>query len=105
MLRITEVLNRLSHHLTAWLEGRAGRVRAAGAPPLGCLPRDAFLSSKLGPKLNQQLKDVLSICGGERTWRFFVGCGDAPGWLRGEIELWACLASAAGQMQLHGPSR
>lgn len=70
VLRITEALNRLSPHLAAWLEGRSGRVHAAGSPPLGCLPRDAFLSSKLGPKLNQQLKDVLSICGGE--WP--VGC-------------------------------
>ncbi|KAL4436702.1 hypothetical protein ABPG75_003841 [Micractinium tetrahymenae] len=64
VLRVAEAVNRLAPHLGAWLEGRAGRARRSGAPPPGHLPRDAFLSSKLAPKLNQQLKDVLSICGG-----------------------------------------
>ncbi|KAL4435190.1 hypothetical protein ABPG77_001872 [Micractinium sp. CCAP 211/92] len=64
VLRITEAVNRLAPHLRAWLEGRAGRARSSGSAPPGHLPRDAFLSSKLAPKLNQQLKDVLSICGG-----------------------------------------
>ncbi|PSC70280.1 E3 ubiquitin-ligase UPL3-like isoform A [Micractinium conductrix] len=64
VLRVADSVNRLSPHLAAWLEGRAGRVRGRGVPPPGHLPRDAFLSAKLAPKLNQQLKDVLSICGG-----------------------------------------
>lgn len=65
MLRVVEAINRLAPHLTSWLEGRQGRLLAADTPPPGSLPRDAFLSAKLAPKLNQQLKDVLSICGGE----------------------------------------
>lgn len=65
VLRVVEGVNRLAPHLSAWLEGHAGRVRAADAPPPGHLARDAFLSSKLAPKLGQQLKDVLAICGGE----------------------------------------
>lgn len=39
-------------------------MRAQGATVLGCVPHDQFLSAKLAPKLSQQLKDVLSICGG-----------------------------------------
>lgn len=97
VLRALEALNRLAPHLSAWLDGRAGRLRggasatagrAAGAAagagagevaPWGHLPRDAFLSPKLAPKLNQQLKDVLSICGG--GWASVP----APAWL---LALW-----------------
>jgi E3 ubiquitin-protein ligase TRIP12 len=64
VLRVAEAVNRLAPHLSSWLEGLAGRVVRADAPPPGHLPRDAFLSAKLAPKLGQQLKDVLSICGG-----------------------------------------
>jgi E3 ubiquitin-protein ligase TRIP12 len=66
VLRLAERLNRLAPHLAAWQAGRRGKLLPAGLPPPGHLPRDAFLSAKLSPKLSQQLKDVLSICGGGR---------------------------------------
>eukprot|EP00887_Chlorella_sp_A99_P008099 scaffold12.g8099.t1 len=64
VLRSLEALNRLAPHLWAWLEARGGAARPPGAPLPGYLNRDAFVSSKLATKLGQQLKDVLSICGG-----------------------------------------
>lgn len=60
-----EALNRLTPHLLAALDGRRGRPRSASASgPPGHVPREAFISGRLGPKLSQQLKDVISICGG-----------------------------------------
>jgi E3 ubiquitin-protein ligase TRIP12 len=44
--------------------GIAAVQAAAGQMALAHVPRDEFISSKLGNKLAQQLKDVLSICGG-----------------------------------------
>ncbi|KAF6266557.1 hypothetical protein COO60DRAFT_1697133 [Scenedesmus sp. NREL 46B-D3] len=44
--------------------GIAAVQAAAGQMALAHVPRDEFVSSKLGNKLAQQLKDVLSICGG-----------------------------------------
>jgi E3 ubiquitin-protein ligase TRIP12 len=44
--------------------GIAAGQAAAGQMALAHVPRDEFISSKLGNKLAQQLKDVLSICGG-----------------------------------------
>jgi E3 ubiquitin-protein ligase TRIP12 len=64
VLRVVEAVNRLAPQLVAALAGRAGAARDASAPPPGHVPRDAFVSGRLGPKLAAQLKDVLSICGG-----------------------------------------
>lgn len=46
------------------------------AGPLGRLPREEFVNQKLGSKVGQQLKDVLSICGGSMPhWvAQLIGC-------------------------------
>jgi E3 ubiquitin-protein ligase TRIP12 len=41
-----------------------GRSHSHSLIPIGHIPAPFFISSKLSTKLNQQLKDVLSICGG-----------------------------------------
>lgn len=41
-----------------------GDGAASAAAPEGRVPREEFVNQKLGSKLAQQLKDVLSICGG-----------------------------------------
>jgi len=65
LLCIIEALNRLTPHLLSSLDGRLGSVRSSSTatPPPGHISRDAFISSRLGPKLSQQMKDVVSICG------------------------------------------
>lgn len=59
-----EMLNRLAQHLHAALEAHKGRTVPTTALAPGHVPREAFVSGRLGPKLSQQLKDVISICGG-----------------------------------------
>lgn len=64
VLTLLESVNRLAQHLNSALEGRQGRtVPFSGLAP-GHVPREVFISGRLGPKLAQQLKDVISICGG-----------------------------------------
>ena len=74
---------RLTPHLQSYLDGRQGTARPAAAPAPGNVPRDVFVSAKLAPKLGQQLKDVISICGGSlpswwalcwRLWCSFPKC-------------------------------
>jgi E3 ubiquitin-protein ligase TRIP12 len=64
VLNLLESVNRLAQHLSAALEGRQGKTSPSSALVPGHVPREVFISGRLGPKLAQQLKDVISICGG-----------------------------------------
>jgi len=85
LLQLLEALNRLGPRVEATLGGGAaagtpaassaaqaavGRACISSSEPdavqrsPGHVPREEFISSKLGSKLSQQLKDVLAICGG-----------------------------------------
>jgi E3 ubiquitin-protein ligase TRIP12 len=84
LLQLLEVLNRLAPRLLAsqelqlptgspagWTADEGGETvgiaavqSKAGQMALAHVGRDEFINSKLGNKLAQQLKDVLSICGG-----------------------------------------
>jgi len=63
VLRLLDSLNRHRLRLLSQIEPAAGKAASPGMP-LGYIPRDAFISRNLSPKLRQQLQDVLSICGG-----------------------------------------
>ncbi|KAK9826455.1 hypothetical protein WJX81_000175 [Elliptochloris bilobata] len=61
LLKLLEALRRLAPHLAAHEAGAQGRLlRSSNAVVIG---REEFVSAKLAPKLAQQLKDVLAICG------------------------------------------
>ena len=64
VLTLLEAVNRLAQHLHAALEGCQGKTVPSSALSPGHVPREVFTSGRLGPKLAQQLKDVISICGG-----------------------------------------
>jgi len=64
VLTVLESLNRLTQHLNSALDSRHGRTVPFSAVAPGHVPREVFISGRLGPKLAQQLKDVISICGG-----------------------------------------
>lgn len=66
LMKILEALNRHTPRLWTSLELSASSPQRAPSHEdvHGHVPREDFLSSKLGAKLAQQLKDVLSICGG-----------------------------------------
>jgi E3 ubiquitin-protein ligase TRIP12 len=63
LLQLLEAVNRLGPRLASSMR-QSSASAAAGGLAHGRVPRDDFTSSKLGSKLSQQLKDVLSICGG-----------------------------------------
>lgn len=73
LLQLLEAINRLGGRI-AMTAQPAASVQAAGATCKarqvegddvpGRMPREEFVNQKLGSKLGQQLKDVLSICGG-----------------------------------------
>lgn len=65
VLHTLETINRMAPRLLTVLETRRGHSsndKDVLSP--GHIPREAFVSSRLVPKLSQQLKDVISICGG-----------------------------------------
>ncbi|GLI65665.1 hypothetical protein VaNZ11_009269, partial [Volvox africanus] len=68
LLALLEAVNRLGPRACAELDAvGAGGPEEDSAGPLEAVrhvPRDEFVSAKLSSKLGQQLKDVLSICGG-----------------------------------------
>jgi E3 ubiquitin-protein ligase TRIP12 len=64
VLTLLESVNRLVQHLNSALEGRQGKTIPSTALVPGHVAREVFISGRLGPKLAQQLKDVISICGG-----------------------------------------
>ncbi|KAG2490174.1 hypothetical protein HYH03_011304 [Edaphochlamys debaryana] len=68
LLALLESTNRLGARACAELAAQgAGGPEEAGAGPLESVRhvgRDEFVSAKMSSKLGQQLKDVLSICGG-----------------------------------------
>lgn len=74
-LQLLEAINRMGHRLVVSpSESNSQEADTSAntcststitpAPLCGRIPRDDFISSKLGSKLGQQLKDVLAICGG-----------------------------------------
>lgn len=75
LLQLLEAISRLGPRAAACLEladlsggsssgGGGGLQLALQRLALAGVPREEWVSSKLGSKLGQQLKDVLSICGG-----------------------------------------
>eukprot|EP00798_Chlamydomonas_sp_ICE-L_P007521 gene7521-668_t len=65
VLQMLEKLNRLGPRLSAAFAADSDGLPSNASTLLlhGHIPRECFLSSKLSPKLSQQLKDVLAICG------------------------------------------
>ena len=64
VLSLLEALNRLALHLKAALQSHHGTPLPPSALHPGHASREVFVNGRLGTKLSQQLKDVLSICGG-----------------------------------------
>ena len=64
ILSLLEAINRLANHLHVALEGRKGKIISPSAVSPGHVSRETFINGRLAPKLAQQLKDVVSICGG-----------------------------------------
>ncbi|KAL3152604.1 hypothetical protein ABBQ32_001622 [Trebouxia sp. C0010 RCD-2024] len=64
VLKILECINRCGTHLASYEEGLKGRTDTSKKlVKHNQVAREAFTSNKLAPKLAQQLKDVLAICG------------------------------------------
>ncbi|KAL0044182.1 hypothetical protein WJX82_003026 [Trebouxia sp. C0006] len=65
VLKLLECINRCGAHLGSYEEGLKGRTdNSKKLVKHNQVGREEFTSNKLAPKLAQQLKDVLAICGG-----------------------------------------
>ncbi|KAL0023887.1 hypothetical protein WJX79_004926 [Trebouxia sp. C0005] len=65
VLKLLECMNRCGAHLASYEEGLKGRTdNSKKLVKHNQVGREEFTSNKLAPKLAQQLKDVLAICGG-----------------------------------------
>lgn len=64
VLKLLECLNRCGAHLASYEDGLKGRTdNSKKLVKHNQVVREEFTSNKLAPKLAQQLKDVLAICG------------------------------------------